>query len=210
MPNSQPLQNSIDEVEVLKQENIYDGHIHLIKYHLRHQLFSGGWSHTIIRELLINRQAVGVLLYDPQRDEVVLIEQFRIGAFAPGSKPWLLEIVAGLIDGNENPESVAKRETLEEANCIIQDLIPITEYWVTPGISAEKVKLFCGHVDSSNAGGIYGLADEGEDIRVRVLSRKNAYNAVISGEINNSISIIALQWLELNYSTVQQSWSVAR
>lgn len=194
------------EYEILEQTPLHQGHITLVKYLLRHRLFSGEWSRAFTREVLASRHAVGVLLYDPARDEVVLIEEFRAGVIEPGSNPWLLGIVAGLLEKDETPEEVAKREAIEEANCAVSHLQFITRYWVSPSISAEKITLYCAQIDASHAGGIYGLPEEGEDIRVTVLSRQEAYQAVLNGRINNSISIIALQWLQLHYLDAQQQW----
>lgn len=206
MSQNVPNNFTTADVEIIDQQLLHQGHVTLVNYQLRHRLFSGDWSKVLSREVLTKRHAIGVLLYDPHRDEVVLIEEFRIGPYSPNSNPWQLGVVAGLLEENESPEEVAQRETLEEANCIILNLVPITQYWVSPGISAEKITLFCGQIDASLAGGIYGIADEGEDIRVQVYSRKEAYNGVLNGQINNAISIIALQWLELNYKDLQQKW----
>lgn len=193
-------------LEILDQQTIHQGHVQLVKYSLRHQLYSGQWSKTLIREVLVNRRAVGVILYDPQRDEVVLIEEFRAGAINSDDTPWLIGTVAGLVEPGESTEQVAKREAMEEANCPILELLPITEYWVRPSISAEKIFLYCGRIDATHVGGIFGIADEGEDIKVHVTPRATAYQAVVNGQINNAISIIAIQWLELNYAKVQQMW----
>lgn len=206
MSFSQANNRSHSNLEILDQHTVYQGHIQLVKYSLRHQLYSGEWSKILTREVLVNRRAVGVILYDPQRDEVVLIEEFRAGAITSDASPWLIGTVAGLVESGEMPEQVAKREAMEEANCPILELLPITEYWVSPSISAEKISLFCGRVDATHVGGIFGLADEGEDIKVHVSPRATAYQAVVNGQINNAISIIALQWLELNYAKVQQMW----
>lgn len=193
------------EIEIADQKVIYQGHFTLIKYLLRHRLYSGEWSQLFHRDVIAPRHAIGVLLYDPLRDEVVLIEEFRAGVMEPNSNPWLLGIVAGLLEKDENPEDVANREALEEANCTISNLHFITQYWVSPSISGEKITLFCAQTDASKAGGIYGLPEEGEDIRVVVLKREEAYQAVVNGRINNSISIIALQWLQLNYEKIKKN-----
>jgi len=148
-----------------------------------------------------------VLPYDPQRDEVVLIEQFRVGAMGKSASPWLLELVAGLIDTDEQPEQVALREAVEEANLALTALWPITQYFPSPGGSDERVYLYLGRCNSLGAGGVHGLAEEGEDIRVHVLSLDAALDAVKDGRINNAASIIALQWLALNRAEVRGLWS---
>ena len=158
------------------------------------------------RELLIRERAVGVLLFDPERDELVLIRQFRVGLLDEKGSPWILELVAGLIDTEESPEEVAIRESGEESGLCPRDLIRICDYYNSPGGSNERVTLFCGRVDSRDAGGVHGLAEEHEDIEVVVLGFPEALAAVEAGTINNAMSIIAIQWLALNKTRLQQRW----
>jgi len=193
--------------EILEKENVYNGFLKLNRYRLRHQLFAGGWSEAIIRERVEPLRAVSVLLYDPQRDEVVMIEQFRIGALESLPNPWLLEVIGGHIEEGETPDEVACRESLEEAGCEILDLLPIGEFLVTPGTAGERVYLFCGRVDALNAAGIHGISEEGEDIRVEVLTADDAIDEIYSGRINSTTGIMALQWLALHRDQVQQRWT---
>ena len=158
------------------------------------------------RELLLRPRAVGVLLFDPVRQQVVLVRQIRVGMLDEGQHPWLLELVAGMVESDEEPIEVAARESLEEANTKPQDLLQICEYYNSPGISNERITLFCGRVDATQAGGIFGLDAEHEDIEVVVLSLADALTKVASGEINNAMSIIALQWLQLNQPMLEESW----
>ncbi len=204
------------QVKIQKHSIVYQGFFRLESYQLQHQLFQGGWSRTIVRELLERGHAVAVLLYDPVLQSVVMVEQFRIGAFVKGqSNPqacqqaWLLELVAGVIEEGESKESVAMRETLEESGCEIQSLIPICDYYVSPGGASEKMSLFCGRVDASQAGGIYGLEHEGEDIRGHVLSLAQAKQELYQGRINSASAIIALQWLFLHKGEVDKQWQVS-
>ena len=192
--------------EILDKKLCYEGFFRLEQYRLKHQLFSGGWSDEIVRELFQRGDGAAVLLYDPLLDKVVFIEQFRIGALhAPGGA-WLLEIVAGAMDVNEKPEDVVYREAIEEAGCNIEALIPIREYLVSPGGTSEIIHLFCGKVDASGAGGIHGLDEEGEDIRVVVMSFDEALEELKNGRINSAAPIIALQWLLLNRGDVKNQW----
>jgi ADP-ribose pyrophosphatase len=149
---------------------------------------------------------VCVLPYDPVNERVVLIEQFRVGALDKSENPWLLELVAGLIDKDEEPQEVARREAVEEANLILTDLYPVTQYYPSPGGSNERVYLYVGRCDSDGVGGVYGLAEEGEDIRVHVWSVDDALKAVKDGRIDNAASIIALQWLALNREELRSVW----
>ncbi|MDS4069759.1 MAG: NUDIX domain-containing protein [Candidatus Competibacter sp.] len=196
--------------EVLDQSICHNGFFRMEKYRLRHELFSGGWSSEIVRECLERGHAVAVLLYDPDSDQVVLLEQFRVGALEFPGGPWLLEIVAGIMDEpGETTEEVARRETAEEAGCELLDLIPICHYLVSPGGTSESITLFCGRVDASTVtSGVRGVVSEHEDIWVHVVSRDEALSLLHSGRINSAAPIIALQWLELNRPKLLERWEI--
>lgn len=199
--------NRDDDVEVVEREACFRGFYQLDRLHLRHRLFAGGMGKLINRELFVRHDAVCVLPYDPQRDCVVLIEQFRVGALDKSVNPWLIELVAGLIDKDEQPEEVARREAVEEAGLELAELWPLTQYYPSPGGSDERVHLYVGRCDSHGAGGVHGLEEEGEDIRVLVWSLDEALAALDDGRIDNAASIIALQWLALNRDKVRERWA---
>ena len=194
------------QFEILQKELVYPGFFRMEKYQLKHTLYAGGWSAEISRELLARGNCVAVLLYDPDADKVVLIEQFRAGAILQPDRAWLMEIVAGAIEEGETAVEVAHRESSEEAGCEIQELIEISEFYTTPGGSSERITLFCGKVDSTQAGGIHGLDHEDEDILVRAVGFDEAYNMLESREIESAIPIIAIQWLALNRQQLRQKW----
>ena len=200
------MSNQQRVVEVIDKRTVFEGHFRIERYHLRHTLHAGGMSETLSRELFERGQVAAVLPVDPVRDEVILIEQFSIGPYAVGWDPWLLEGVAGIIEDEESPEDVARRETLEEAGCEIIDLVPVMRYISSPGACSETVALYCGRVDTSAAGGVHGLADEGEDIKVMVYPVAKAIGLLDSGRIVNAKTIIALQWLALNYTDLKRRW----
>jgi len=193
-------------IEIVQRDNAYKGFYQLDRVQLRHEKFDGGMSRVINREVFVRHDAVCVLPYDPQRDEVVLNEQFRVGAMGRTDNPWLIEMVAGLIDRDEQPEEVAHREAEEEAGLTFSALWPITKYFPSPGGSTEFVHLYLGRCDSSGAGGVHGLEEEAEDIRVTVWAFEDALQAVRDGRISNAASIIALQWLALNRAEVRGLW----
>ena len=197
-------------VDILEKTVCYAGFFRLKRYRLRHRLFSGAWSHTLVREVFERGHAAAVLPYDPVRDQVVLIEQFRIGALQAPGGPWLLEIVAGVLDPGETPEEVIRREAIEESGCPLQEIVPICEYLVSPGGSTERIALFCGKVDASQADGTHGLAEEGEDIRVEVMATDAAMAHLHTGRINAAAPIIALQWLLLNRDQLRRRWGALR
>lgn len=186
------------QFEIVKKDLVYSGFYHMEKYCLKHTLFAGGWSGEISRELFRRTNCVAVLLYDPDADKVVLIEQFRIGAVAKPERAWLVEIVAGAIDEGETPEQVAHRESKEEAGCDILELTLINRFYTTPGGSSEQISLFYGRVDSTQVGGIHGLDHEDEDILVYTVPFDEAYKMLEEGKIESGIPIIAIQWLALH------------
>lgn len=196
------------DVEILDQQTVYRGYFSVEKYQLRHRLFSGNWSPSITREVFERGHAAAALLFDPILNKIVLIEQFRIGVLNKNDNPWLLELVAGIIDAGENPTQVTIRETQEEAGLITQELIPICKYWVSPGASTETITLFCARVDAGNAGGIHGLTEENEDIRVHIVDIKDAYQLVADGKVRDASTIIALQWLQLHEQEIRKQWLI--
>lgn len=192
--------------EVLELETVYQGFFRLEQYTLKHTLYSGGWSQPITRELFRRGNCVAVLLYDPERDEVVLIEQFRVGAVHQPQRAWLVEIVAGAIEEGETAEEVAYREALEEAGCEIRELIEIQQFYTTPGGCSERITLFCGRVDSASVGGIHGLEEEGEDIHVSALKFDRVFEMLEQGQIESGIPIIAIQWLYIHRDKLRARW----
>jgi ADP-ribose pyrophosphatase len=196
------------DVEILSEEAVYRGFFRMSRFTLRHRLFRGGWSRVFTRELFRRRDAVGVLLYDPQHDRIALVEQFRVGVYArAGENPWLLEIVAGVIDKDgEAPADVAIREAQEESGCEITALEPIAEYFSSPGGTDEYFFIYCGRCDLGAAGGVFGLPEENEDIRVHVLAVDEAFARLQRGEVRNGLTLVALQWLQLNRGRLRSQW----
>jgi ADP-ribose pyrophosphatase len=196
-----------DSIAINERETVYRGFFRVDRFLLRHRLFAGGWSAELSREVFLRHDAAGILLYDPRRDEIVLIEQFRLAAHLAGFAAWQLEIVAGIIDSDESAAAVARRETEEEAwLAVIGEVVPIHRFMTSPGGSTETVDLFCGRVDASAAGGIHGLADESEDIRAVVKSYAEAMGLLNAGKIENGYTLLALHWLAANREALRRQW----
>jgi ADP-ribose pyrophosphatase len=196
---------STEDIEVLGKETLFSGFFKMIKYRFKHKKFSGDWSGVIEREMFVRTRAAAMLPYDPVTDRVVLIEQIRVGALEH-PQPWQLEIVAGIIDKDESPENVVRREAVEEAGLDVNRVERMTAYYPSSGGCNEMIDVFIGEVDSSKAGGVHGLDEEDEDIKVHIMSREEAYALVKNGTIENGASIIALQWLELNKDELKDRW----
>lgn len=193
-------------VDVIEKTTVFSGYFQVDRYRLRHRLHDGGWSDELVREMFERGHAVAVLPYDPATDVVVLIEQFRLGAFAAGLHPWQIEAVAGMIEVGETPEDLARREAAEEAGLEILDLIPALTFLNSSGAMSQTTATFIGRVDASGAGGVFGLDDEGEDILVRPMPLSNAMDLLNWGRIPDAQTVVCLQWLALNRDRVRADW----
>lgn len=188
-----------DDVLLLSRERRYSGFFKLDAVTVKHALYRGGMSDEILREVIVREDAVGVLLYDPELDSLLLIEQIRVPLIGESSTPWTIEIVAGLIEEGESPDEVAKRETQEEAGIELEQLIPIQNYFSSTGGSNERMHLFLGLCSLANAGGIYGVAAEGEEIRAFVLKRDEAFTLLERGMLDNASTLVAMLWFQIHY-----------
>jgi ADP-ribose pyrophosphatase len=187
------------DIEILEKKSLYHGFFSMDEYTFKHRLFAGGWSEPVTREVFERGHAVVVLPYDVKQDKVVLIEQVRLPALATTKSPWLMELVAGMIAPEETALDVAHRELQEETGLVAKQMHSVNSYLASPGGCTERFYFYWADVDSSDARGLHGLAAEHEDIRLHVMSREQAYNSVVAGEIDNASTVIGLQWLQLNY-----------
>jgi len=194
----EPFQFKASDVKIEKRETVFQGFFRMDKLWLTHPRFDGRSMPRFTRELFLRGDATCVLPYDPCRDEVVLLEQFRLGALGRDQSPWLLELVAGMNEDGESSEDVARREGQEEAGLNFSKLEKICDYLVSPGGTTEMIYLYYGQVSTEGAGGLHGLEHEHEDIRVHVVSADEAIAMIGDGRINNAAAIIAIQWLQLN------------
>lgn len=194
-------------LEVIDRKSCYDGFLKLVRYRLRHSLFIGRWSPVLTRERLEYLNSVAAILYDPVSDQIVMVEQFRIGAIEQGRRAWTLEPVGGVLKPGEDARDVLRREAMEEAGCLVSSLLPIGTYHVSPGTSADRMRLFCGRVDAALAGGVHGLSEEGEDTRVVVIDSAQVIRELFAGRIDTSAAIIAIQWFALNRDRLRAEWN---
>jgi ADP-ribose pyrophosphatase len=206
MAGSWKPQFGTDDFSIGADEPLYHGFFKLDRVTVTHRCFLGG-DVTIDRELYRRRDAVCVLPYDPLRRCLVLIEQFRVGTLDHPRGPWQLELVAGLVEPGESVEDVARREAVEEANLQLGEIEPISRFTPSPGAAREYIDLLCARVDATDAGGVHGLAEEGEDIRVHVIGLDDACALVRDGLIDNAPAIIAIQWLQMHSPRLEQRWA---
>jgi ADP-ribose pyrophosphatase len=194
------------DVRVLEQQTAWSGHFSIRKLTLQHRCFAGGWSEPLVREVFERGDAVGVLPYDPETDSLVMIEQFRPGAMRGDDSPWMLELIAGVVESGESDEQVVHREAMEEAGCSLSELLPIATVLPSAGACTEQVRLFCGRVSSAAIGGIHGLVEEGEDILVHSVPRRDALQLLAEDRIPNGHTLIALQWLHIHGQSLRERW----
>ncbi len=190
---------SLKDVTVHKKDRVFKQFFAIDRYEVSYKKFNGGETKVLVREVFErDSDAVAVLVWDDKTDEVALIEQFRPGALKDDESPWLIEIVAGIIDKGETCEQTAVREVKEEIGVELEekDLCFITSEYPSPGGISERVTLYVAKADLSHLGNHGGLEIESEDIRVFKAKLDTAYENVMNGRIHNSVAIIAIMSLK--------------
>ena len=195
------------KIEILGQEWLSQGFMKLAKYTVQHERFDGSMIGPFTREIVVRTTAVGVLPYDPIADKFLLIEQFRLAAHLGGMPGWQREVIAGIADRDESPEELARREAIEEANCKVTDLVEMTRFLPSPGMTNEVLILYCGRMDSSQSTGVHGLATEHEDIRSTLFDAKEIPALLAHGTTGNGPLMIALHWMQANRERLRKLWA---
>lgn len=185
------------DFEIHSREYIYKGFIQIEKVSIRHQLFNQTeYTALIHRELIHRKEAAGVLIYNDQQQRFALIEQFRIGAIDDEFSPWQLEIIAGVLDGDESPETCIRRESLEESGCQIDELEHVFSFYPSAGACDEIFHLYVAQAELPEQGGIFGMPDEGENIQLHLINYADLDELLKSRQLRNAPVIMALQWLK--------------
>ena len=186
------------------REHLYKGFIQVEKVQLRHRLFhQDSMIPTIQRELIHRPEAAGVLIYNHQQQKFALIEQFRIGAIDDETSPWQLEIIAGVLDGDESAESCIRRESLEESGCELDALQHLFSFYPSAGACAELFHLYSAEAELPEHGGVFGMPDEGENIQLHILDYADIPELLTNGRLKNAPVIMALQWLQQQIHTTR-------
>ncbi len=195
-----------DDVRILADETAYQGYFRIRRVTVQYRAFGGGWVEPQVREIFERGDAVGLLPYDPSTDCVILIEQFRPGAMRDGASPWMLELIAGIVEPGESDSEVAHREAEEEAGCTVSELQPIATVLPSAGACSEQVRLFCGRVEDAGVGGIHGLADEGENMLVHAVPVADAFALLDADRVPNGHTLISLLWLRQHIAAIRERW----
>ena len=198
-----------ENIQVVGKTLLYDKFFRADEYFLRYPRYDGTMSAVVGREIVKRGAAAGVLLYDPEREKLVFVEQMRPGVFAAGEYPWIMECAAGIVEEGETPEQVAVREAEEEVGACVSDLEPVAEYFSSPGGLTEKIYLFCGRVDSERVAKYGGKPSENEETRSVVLSVAEAEKMLAGKKFNNALAIIAVQWFLMNKETLRKKWGIS-
>ena len=185
--------------KIINKKDLYSGFFKLKKYEFIHQKHDGSWTDQVEREIFSGAHVSTLLPYDPVKNEIILIKQFRAGVISRYDDDYLYEIVAGIIDKNESPEETAKRECFEETGCIVNKVTPVQGYFPAPGSSESYYNLFLGEVNSFEGERIRGLETENENILVKSYKVEEVRNMLKKGEIKNGLALVALQWFFLEY-----------
>ncbi len=194
------------DVRILEDETVFQGYFQIRRVTLQYRAFDGGWVEPQVREIFERGDAVGVLPYHPETDSLVLIEQFRPGAMRGDDSPWMLELVAGIVEPDESDEEVAHREAMEEAGCELLELAPIATVVPSAGACSEQVRLFCGRVSKAAVGGVHGVPEEGENILVHSVSVEDAFRLLDENRVPNGHTLIALLWLRNQIDALRERW----
>ena len=187
---------SASDVTIESREFLFRGFIQVEKVSFRHRLFNQpDYSPVIQRELIHRPEAAGVLLYNDQQQRFALIEQFRVGALNDSESAWQLEVIAGVLDGDEAPEDCIRRESLEESGCEVQQLQHLFSFYPSAGACSEFFHLYAAEVELPKMGGIFGMPDEGENIQLHLFDYSEVGTLLKNGRLRNAPVIMALQWL---------------
>jgi len=193
-----------NDVEIQSREYAFKGFVQVEKVSLRHRLFNQTeYTTTIQRELIRRKEAAGVLIYNDQQQKFALIEQFRVGAIDDVVSPWQLEIIAGVLDGDESPESCIRRESVEESGCELNQIRHLFSFYPSAGACDEIFHLYVAQAALPAEGGVFGMPDESENIKLHIIDYSDLRILLQSNRLKNAPVIMALQWLQQHLHTFE-------
>lgn len=193
--------------KILSRETLFDAYHRLEMLKVRpRSLKDGSWGPEMEREIFFGKRIAIVIPYIPETDEIVLNQQFRLGAMLAGEEnPHMLECAAGAIDEGETPDEAARREVLEETGCEVLDLEFIGNAYSSPGCMAEQFHMYVGRIAKAKTG-IYGHEDEGEEILTHLLPFEKVVEMLDNGEITNVNAALMLNWFARHRDRLRRKW----
>lgn len=207
-PRIQPGQHAQPTARITSRERVFDGFhtLDIVRAEPRSMKFDG-FAPEMEREIFSCGGYAMVVLYVPETDEIMLNEQFRLGAFiAEPENAFLLECAAGMLDEGETPIDAAKRETLEETGCEVLDLVSVGSFFTSPGCLDELAHVFIGRIAKSDAGGVFGVEEEGEEIRTHLLPAEKVFEMLDAGLIRNGAAALGLNWFARHRAHLRAQW----
>ncbi len=192
------LRRAPGTIDVQARRQPYAHFFAVEEYDLSFRRFDGSMSPVVTRAAFISTDAVTVLPYDAARDRVLLVEQVRMAPFVRGDRnPWQLETIAGRIDPGETPEEAARREAVEESGLTLGALLPVANYYPSPGAKTEFLYSYLALTDlPDDAAGVFGVEHEAENIRGHLVSFDEAMALIATGEIGSGPLVLTLLWLQ--------------
>lgn len=201
-----------NRIEIIRKKNLYKKFFCADEYVFRIPKYNGEMSREFTREVLDRGTAAGILLYDPKLDKIVIVEQFRCGAYLNGDYPWIMECVAGINDRKgEDLKDVVIREAFEEAGAKIadkNDIVEMLTYYTSPGGTTETITLYCAKVDSTTLPEFAGLDCECEDIKIKAIDYDQCVQYLNENKFNNGLMIISMQWLMIHKTELLKKWGL--
>jgi ADP-ribose pyrophosphatase len=192
------------KVKIERTKRLFDDFFKIDEAVLKWERFDGTMSDTVRRLRFERGDSVAAVVFNRDTRKVILVNQFRYPTYEKGSG-WMSEVVAGVLETDESPETTIRREILEEIGYEVRDLVYISSFYVSPGGSTERIVLFYAEVDNEGKvsdGG--GLESEHEDIQIEELTLQDVETALSARQYQDAKTVIGLVWLLNNLSSIER------
>ena len=200
-----------DDVKIISRERVFNGYRKLDKFSFTHTSMNPKaekWLPEMTREIMCSSNVAAVLLYEPKKNVLLMNRQFRLAGMLAGyESPFMLECVAGMVDGGETPEEAAYRETFEETGSKVKDMEFVGKVLPSAGASTENIYLYCACIDSIPLEKYHGLPEEGEEIETEVMTIEQVEKLIDEDKVHNAMALILLNWFLRHHLRLKEKWS---